>query len=88
MEHHDHVALIQEAVRGRVWADLGSGTGAFTLALADLLGHEGVIHLWIKMAARCERRCALCRDTFPIPRLPITGQILAGACRCRRLMGC
>jgi SAM-dependent methyltransferase len=27
-----------------VWADLGSGTGAFTLALADLLGPGGTIH--------------------------------------------
>ena len=29
---------------GRVWADLGSGAGAFTLALADLLGPTGVIY--------------------------------------------
>src|SRR3982074_3185469 len=30
--------------RGQVWADLGSGKGAFTLALADLLGAGAVIH--------------------------------------------
>lgn len=29
---------------GGVWADLGSGEGAFTLALADLLGPSGRIH--------------------------------------------
>ena len=29
---------------GSVWADLGSGTGAFSLALADLLGPAGVIY--------------------------------------------
>src|SRR2546425_12704738 len=29
---------------GEVWADLGSGQGAFTLALADLLGPGAVIH--------------------------------------------
>jgi hypothetical protein len=28
---------------GGVWADLGSGEGAFTLALADLLGPGGRI---------------------------------------------
>jgi ubiquinone/menaquinone biosynthesis C-methylase UbiE len=29
---------------GGTWADLGAGTGAFTLALADLVGPHGVIH--------------------------------------------
>ncbi|HMJ79831.1 MAG TPA: methyltransferase domain-containing protein, partial [Candidatus Dormibacteraeota bacterium] len=43
MEHRDHVRLIGRGVRGAgpVWADLGSGRGAFTLALADLLLSEG-----------------------------------------------
>jgi ubiquinone/menaquinone biosynthesis C-methylase UbiE len=44
MDHHDHVALIRAAVRpGETWADLGSGDGAFTLALAELLGADGAI---------------------------------------------
>ena len=40
MNHADLVALIENGVteRGGRWADLGSGQGAFTLALADLLG--------------------------------------------------
>jgi ubiquinone/menaquinone biosynthesis C-methylase UbiE len=38
MDHADHVALIREGIVPGVWADLGSGRGAFTLALADLLG--------------------------------------------------
>ena len=40
MNHADLVALIEDGVaeRGGRWADLGSGEGAFTLALADLLG--------------------------------------------------
>lgn len=40
MQHQDHVRLIRAGIptRGGVWADLGSGSGAFTLALADLLG--------------------------------------------------
>ena len=44
MEHNDHVNLITPAVQGPgTWADLGSGRGAFTLALAELLGPEGSI---------------------------------------------
>ena len=40
MEHADHVGLLRPAVasRGGTWADIGAGQGAFTLALADLLG--------------------------------------------------
>ena len=46
MNHADHVDLIRGGVSraGSVWADLGSGSGAFTLALADLLGSGGVIY--------------------------------------------
>jgi ubiquinone/menaquinone biosynthesis C-methylase UbiE len=40
VNHADLVALLQDAIteRGGRWADLGAGEGAFTLALADLLG--------------------------------------------------
>jgi ubiquinone/menaquinone biosynthesis C-methylase UbiE len=40
MDHADHMNLLRGAVEGAglVWADLGAGSGAFTLALADLLG--------------------------------------------------
>jgi ubiquinone/menaquinone biosynthesis C-methylase UbiE len=46
MNHSDHVRLIRDGVSGggSVWADLGSGEGAFTLALADLLGSGGHIY--------------------------------------------
>ena len=45
MNHADHVRLIAGGVEGggTTWADLGSGAGAFTLALADLLGPGGTI---------------------------------------------
>jgi ubiquinone/menaquinone biosynthesis C-methylase UbiE len=46
VDHDDHVALIRRGVdpaRGVRWADLGAGTGAFTLAIADLLGPGGSI---------------------------------------------
>jgi ubiquinone/menaquinone biosynthesis C-methylase UbiE len=46
MVHKDHVALIQTAVPAvkSVWADLGSGEGAFTLALADITGSKAEIY--------------------------------------------
>ncbi len=43
MDHRDHVRLIREGIVPGTWADLGSGAGAFTLALAELLGSSGSI---------------------------------------------
>jgi ubiquinone/menaquinone biosynthesis C-methylase UbiE len=45
MEHADHVALIRDGVTGAGprWLELGCGEGAFTLALAELLGEAGRI---------------------------------------------
>ena len=45
MKHEDLVALIEGGVqqRGGRWADLGAGEGAFTLALAELLGPDAHI---------------------------------------------
>ncbi len=44
MTHEDHLALLRGGipVTGGVWADLGSGTGAFTLA--DIIGPDGTIY--------------------------------------------
>ena len=47
MDHADHVRLLAGGVpprSGDTWADLGAGTGAFTLALADILGPAATIH--------------------------------------------
>ena len=46
MNHTDHVNLIRPADRlpGGTWADLGAGTGAFTLALRELLGAQAQIY--------------------------------------------
>jgi ubiquinone/menaquinone biosynthesis C-methylase UbiE len=45
MKQADLVALIRDGVpaKGGRWADLGAGEGAFTLALAELLGPDGHI---------------------------------------------
>jgi ubiquinone/menaquinone biosynthesis C-methylase UbiE len=45
MNHADHVELLGPALtRPAVWADLGAGAGAFTLALAELIGAAGSIY--------------------------------------------
>ena len=58
MNHADLVGLIEGGVteRGGRWADLGAGEGAFTLALADLLGPSAHI-------------TAVDRDAGPLKRL-------------------
>jgi SAM-dependent methyltransferase len=44
VDHADHVRLLRDGVPpGGTWADIGAGAGAFTLALADLLGPGGRI---------------------------------------------
>ena len=45
MNHRDHLDLIRDGVApGGIWGEFGSGTGHFTLALAELLGAQGVIY--------------------------------------------
>jgi ubiquinone/menaquinone biosynthesis C-methylase UbiE len=67
MDHSDHLALLRDGVPGPggVWADLGSGTGAFTLALADLIGPEGEIYSLDRdqSALRAQKRAM--RARFP-----------------------
>lgn len=44
MDHADHLRLLRDGVpSGGKWADLGAGTGAFTLALAELVGEGGEV---------------------------------------------
>jgi ubiquinone/menaquinone biosynthesis C-methylase UbiE len=46
VDHADHVDLLRSGVpaSGGVWADLGAGNGAFTLALAQLISPGSVIY--------------------------------------------
>lgn len=67
MDHDDHVALLGGGVPGGAgeWADLGSGGGAFTLALADLLGPRGRIHSIDRDSAALSRQRLLMQSRFP-----------------------
>lgn len=67
MNHADHVALLRAGVPGPggVWADLGAGTGAFTLALAELLGPAGVIHAVDRDAGALREQARALRERFP-----------------------
>jgi ubiquinone/menaquinone biosynthesis C-methylase UbiE len=70
MEHADHVALIREAVMpGTTWLELGSGTGAFTLALAELLGPGGRIQSVDKDRRALAAQEAALRERFPSVRV-------------------
>jgi SAM-dependent methyltransferase len=78
MNHADHMALLREGVldrsvepAGLVWADLGSGQGAFTLALAELLGANGVIYSvdWDRRALEAQRRSFETSFSAPAPEL-------------------
>lgn len=78
MDHGDHVALLRPAVapdgsagrgRAQTWADLGSGTGAFTLALAELLGPGGTIVSVDLDADALLAQAAAVRERFPSVRL-------------------
>lgn len=67
MDHEDHKALIQDGIHGEggTWADFGSGKGAFTLALADLIGKTGIIHSIDKKGKDLKAQQQLMEDRFP-----------------------
>lgn len=67
MDHSDHVALLRDGLPGPggTWADFGSGTGAFTLALADLLGPGAEIHSIDKDRSALRQQKRRMQDRFP-----------------------
>jgi ubiquinone/menaquinone biosynthesis C-methylase UbiE len=67
MNHKDHVSLLQKGIpeKGGIWADLGSGTGAFTLALADLIGPTGKIYSIDKNQRALKDQEKVMRANFP-----------------------
>jgi ubiquinone/menaquinone biosynthesis C-methylase UbiE len=66
MEHADHVALLRPGVPpGGTWADIGAGDGAFTLALADLLGPGGEIVAVDRDGRALKHNAAAIQTRFP-----------------------
>jgi ubiquinone/menaquinone biosynthesis C-methylase UbiE len=72
MNHADHVRLIEPGITrngGGVWADLGAGTGAFTLALRDIAGPEVEIVAVDRDRRSLQTLRAAMDDAFPGTRL-------------------
>jgi ubiquinone/menaquinone biosynthesis C-methylase UbiE len=67
MDHQDHVNLLRTGVTGPggVWADFGSGDGAFTLALAELIGPTGQIYSLDKHKGKLRRQEQAMQERFP-----------------------
>ena len=65
MNHADHVELLRGGVTGGTWADFGSGTGAFTLALAELLGLQGEIFSVDQNASALREQERIMRSRYP-----------------------
>jgi ubiquinone/menaquinone biosynthesis C-methylase UbiE len=67
VNHTDHVRLLRDGIPGPggVWADLGSGGGAFTLALADLLGPTARIYSVDRDRRALREQEAAMRASFP-----------------------
>ena len=87
MNHADHVELLRGAVEpGGTWADIGAGSGAFTLALADLLGPGGRIVAVDRDARALEENADAVGARFPTAlwrRVSPTSRV---RCRCRPSM--
>ncbi len=73
MKHDDHVALLRDGISqpGGIWADFGSGSGAFTLALADLLGPGAEIYSLDLDRRALERQRAEMRQRYPKTNLNV-----------------
>ncbi|HEX7195402.1 MAG TPA: class I SAM-dependent methyltransferase, partial [Candidatus Limnocylindria bacterium] len=73
MNHADHVALIGDGVTGAGprWLELGAGTGAFTLALLDLLGADADVTAVDRDAAALDELHTAADRRFPSARLNV-----------------
>jgi SAM-dependent methyltransferase len=67
MVHGDHVNLLRKGVpaSGGVWADFGAGSGAFTLALAELIGAGSTIFAVDKDRRALQQLSRMVQAQFP-----------------------
>ncbi len=65
MIHTDHVNLIRAGVIAGLWADFGAGAGAFTLALADLLGSGAHIYAIDRDSGALDQQRKAMQRQFP-----------------------
>jgi len=76
MNHADHVNLLRPAnlPLGGTWADFGAGSGAFTLALRELIGPDAIIYAVDKDRRQLDRleqsHAARFKSTLNLIRLP------------------
>lgn len=73
MDHADHVRLLQPGIPtgtpDAVWADFGAGTGAFTLAIADLLGPGASVIAIDRDRGALDANARSIQGTFPNTQL-------------------
>lgn len=67
MDHSDRVSLLTDGVpsQSRTWAEFGSGSGAFTLALAELIDSDGIIYSIDKNTTALEQQKQEIQRHFP-----------------------
>lgn len=72
MNHRDHVNLLRGAITqpGGQWADFGSGGGAFTLALRELVGADAEIFSIDQDAGRLREQEHAFHEQFPETQFP------------------
>jgi SAM-dependent methyltransferase len=78
MNHNDHVDLLAPGIGpvsgSPVWADFGAGDGAFTLALAELLGAGATLYTVDRDGPALGRGAERTRQRFPgVEVRPIVG---------------
>lgn len=75
MNHTDHVNLLRPAIaqQGGVWADFGSGSGAFTLALRELVGADAEIFSIDQDVERLREQERAFQRMFPESNLLVLG---------------
>lgn len=68
MTHPDHVRLLQKLItpKKQIWADFGSGDGAFTLALSDLGGSLTEIYSFDTDESRLSLQKKKFGEMFPV----------------------